>query len=90
MMKKDHPMTGEFIALLDTAKIGADLLQQWGLPDRICRAVELQRYPHFAAPDLINPIFSKALLSCTWHTFSKNCWAEKFSLQRRQFILLST
>jgi len=53
LMKKENPVAGEFISLLDTAKIGSDMLQRWGLPDRICRAVELQRYPEFSSPDLI-------------------------------------
>lgn len=61
LMQKEHPVTSEFVSLIDTAKIGSDLLQSWGLPDRICRVVELQRYTEFAPPELIESDFRQEL-----------------------------
>ena len=61
MMRAEKAVAPEFTSLLDTGKIGSDLLQQWGLPDRICRVVELQRYPEFAGPEMIDSEFRKDL-----------------------------
>ena len=61
LMRAEKAVAPEFTALLDTGKIGSDLLQQWGLPDRICRVVELQRYPEFAGPEMIDSEFRQDL-----------------------------
>jgi len=61
LIKAEKAVAPEFVPLLDSAKIGSDLLQQWGLPDRICRVIELQRYPEFAPPDAIDPEFRQDL-----------------------------
>jgi len=61
MMRAEKAVAPEFSDLLDTGKIGSDLLQQWGLPDRICRIVELQRYPEFAGPEMIDAEFRQDL-----------------------------
>ena len=61
MMRAEKAVAPEFTVLLDAGKIGSDLLQQWGLPDRICRIVELQRYPEFAGPEMIDVEFRQDL-----------------------------
>ncbi len=61
LMRAEKAVAPEFTSLLDTSKIGSDLLQQWGLPDRICRVVELQRYPEFAGPEMIDAEFRQDL-----------------------------
>jgi HD-like signal output (HDOD) protein len=61
LMKKENPVATDFISLIDTAKIGSDLLQHWGLPDRICRVVELQKSPEFAPPEMIEADFREDL-----------------------------
>jgi HD-like signal output (HDOD) protein len=53
LMKIAEPSKADYIENLPTAKIGAELLAVWGLPDRICKIVEFQQYPEFMVPDLI-------------------------------------
>jgi HD-like signal output (HDOD) protein len=53
LMKIAEPAKADYIENLPTAKLGAELLALWGLPDRICKIVELQQYPEFMVPDLI-------------------------------------
>src|SRR6266850_5642532 len=53
LMKIAEPAKADYIDKLPTAKLGAELLALWGLPDRICKIVELQQYPEFMAPDAI-------------------------------------
>ena len=38
-IKQKHPAISGFAPLLDTARIGADLVHHWGLPDRLCRII---------------------------------------------------
>jgi hypothetical protein len=54
-MKAAHPDKANFIDTFESAKLGAELLHIWGLPERICKIVEFQQYPEFTAPDLIPP-----------------------------------
>src|SRR5205085_5729954 len=61
LMRKEKAVAPEFLSLLDTGKLGSDLLHHWGLPERICRVVELQRYPEFAAPETVQSEFGKEL-----------------------------
>jgi putative nucleotidyltransferase with HDIG domain len=53
LMKIANPEKAEYIGTLHAAKLGADLLRLWGLPDRVCDIVELQHQPEFTPPDLI-------------------------------------
>jgi putative nucleotidyltransferase with HDIG domain len=55
VMKAKHPDKANFIDTFESAKLGAELLRMWGLPERICNIVEFQQYPEFTAPDLISP-----------------------------------
>ncbi len=40
-----------FIISIDQSRIGSLLLQSWGLPEEIWRAVEFQSYPEFSPPE---------------------------------------
>jgi HD-like signal output (HDOD) protein len=53
LMKVAHPAKAEYIGTFHSAKLGADLLRIWGLPDRVCDIVELQSQAEFTPPDLI-------------------------------------
>jgi len=53
MMKDTHWLADDHVDLLDSAKIGADLLKGWSLPDRVCRIVENQHRPEFTPPDAL-------------------------------------
>jgi HD-like signal output (HDOD) protein len=53
LMKAAEPARADYIDKLPTAKLGAELLAIWGLPDRVCKIVQFQQYPEFMPPDLI-------------------------------------
>lgn len=53
LMKKQNPKLSVLIDLLDSAKLGSLLLQEWNIPENVCRAVEMQDYPIFSPPDQI-------------------------------------
>jgi HD-like signal output (HDOD) protein len=53
VMKAAHPEKAEFIDMLPSANLGAELLRIWGLPERICKIVEFQHHPEFTSSDLI-------------------------------------
>lgn len=53
LMKKQNPKLSVLIDILDPAKLGALLLEEWNIPETVCRAVEMQDYPIFSPPDLI-------------------------------------
>lgn len=50
LLRKQNPKWSLFIEMLDTSKLGAMLLKQWNIPDRICQTVEYQAYPTFCPP----------------------------------------
>jgi HD-like signal output (HDOD) protein len=54
LLKQKHPEVSGFAPLLDTAKMGADLVRHWGLPDRLCQTIESQNEPEFMPPDAID------------------------------------
>ena len=54
LLKQKHPAISGFARMLDTAKMGADLLRHWGLPDRLCQAIEHQNEAEFLPPDAID------------------------------------
>jgi HD-like signal output (HDOD) protein len=54
LLKQKHPAIAGFAPMLDTARIGADLVRHWGLPDRLCRIIECQDEPEFLLPDAID------------------------------------
>lgn len=50
VLRKREPELAPFFALIDSAKIGADLLVAWGLPERVHRVVEQQHLPEYLPP----------------------------------------
>jgi HD-like signal output (HDOD) protein len=50
LLRKQNPKWSLFIEMLDPAKLGAMLLEQWSIPKQICQTVEYQAYPAFCAP----------------------------------------
>ena len=59
VMKNAHPDKADFIDTFDSAKLGAELLRVWGIPERICKIVECQQHPEFTSPDLISSDFHR-------------------------------
>ena len=53
LLKKQNPKIGILIDYIDAAVIGAVLMEQWNLPERVCQSIELQNYPRFTSPDNI-------------------------------------
>jgi HD-like signal output (HDOD) protein len=50
LLRKQNPKWSLFIEMLDPAKLGAMLLEQWSIPKQICQTVEYQAYPAFCPP----------------------------------------
>jgi hypothetical protein len=48
-----HPSVRPFVVALDTARVGADLMRQWELPERMCKAIEVQERAQFTSPEVI-------------------------------------
>jgi HD-like signal output (HDOD) protein len=55
LMKVAHPAKADYIETFDPARLGAELLRVWELPERICKIVELQEHPEFTIPELMAP-----------------------------------
>jgi HD-like signal output (HDOD) protein len=53
LMKNAHPESAQQIEGLPASKLGGRLLQQWGIPERICAVIERQDLPEFMSPDMI-------------------------------------
>ncbi len=53
LMKKQNAKLAVLIDMLDSAKLGSLLLEEWNIPENVCRAVEMQDYPVFSPPDQI-------------------------------------
>jgi HD-like signal output (HDOD) protein len=53
LMKVAHQAKADYIETFDPAKLGAELLRVWELPERICKIVELQQHPEFTSPDFM-------------------------------------
>jgi HD-like signal output (HDOD) protein len=70
LLVEQHPEIGPFASLLDTAKIGADLVRSWGLPTRIGDVIQFQDNVEFAPPESIEHGYGKevAILHLA-HTF---------------------
>ena len=61
VMKQSNWTIPEYVDTFDTARLGADLLRKWELPDRLCRIVEVQEQAEFTPPDLIAPEFRREI-----------------------------
>jgi HD-like signal output (HDOD) protein len=59
VMKSAHPERADFIDMLPSANLGAQLLRTWGIPERICKIVEFQRHPEFVFPDQLPREFGR-------------------------------
>jgi hypothetical protein len=53
VMKQRHPEKASQIENLQTARLGAELLRLWGIPERICQVIEHQDKPEYTAPELV-------------------------------------
>jgi HD-like signal output (HDOD) protein/CRP-like cAMP-binding protein len=53
LMKDAYPENAQLINDLPPSKLGATLLKQWGIPERICAVIERQDLPEFMSPDMI-------------------------------------
>ncbi|MGQ9669421.1 MAG: HDOD domain-containing protein [Desulfosoma sp.] len=62
LMKKQNPKLSVLIDRLDSAKLGALLLEEWNIPENVCRAVELQNSTIFSPPDQI-PVDARLLVA---------------------------
>ena len=48
LLKKQNPKVGILIEYIDASAVGALLLKNWSLPERVWRTLEYQSYPNFA------------------------------------------
>ena len=46
---------------LDSAKLGAELLRKWELPERIFQMVEMQEEPEYTSPEFVAAEFRREL-----------------------------
>jgi HD-like signal output (HDOD) protein len=53
LIKAKHPERAEIISHLPSARLGSQLLRQWGLPERLCTVIDQQALPEFTPPDMI-------------------------------------
>ncbi len=53
LLKGRHPKMGFLIDLLDQSRLGALLLQEWNIPEVVCRSLEYQSYPEWLPPEKI-------------------------------------
>jgi HD-like signal output (HDOD) protein len=59
LLLEQHPEIAPYAPALDTAKMGSDLVQSWGLPKTIGDAIQYQNHPEFTAPDAIEHAYCK-------------------------------
>jgi hypothetical protein len=59
LLVEKYPEITPFASLLDTAKIGADLVRSWGLPTRIGDVIQFQNHVEFAPPESIEHGYGK-------------------------------
>jgi HD-like signal output (HDOD) protein len=59
VMKHAQPAKADFVSTLDSSRLGAAVLRQWGIPERVCRSVEFQQHSEFMPPDLIAPEYRR-------------------------------
>ncbi|MDR3569998.1 MAG: HDOD domain-containing protein [Syntrophobacteraceae bacterium] len=50
LLRKQNPKWSLFIEMLDSSKLGAMLLSQWNIPNKVCQTIEYQAYPAFCPP----------------------------------------
>jgi hypothetical protein len=57
LLKRKNPHLCEVFALLDDAAIGATLLHNWGVPDKISAVIMHQHQPEYTPPDLVDHVY---------------------------------
>jgi HD-like signal output (HDOD) protein len=87
LLVEEHPEIAPFASILDTAKIGCDLVGAWGLPPRIGDAIQFQNYPEFTPPDTINQVYRKevAILHLA-HAFESFLTGDQIDAARFPFV----
>jgi HD-like signal output (HDOD) protein len=55
LLKKDFKDIAVLLDMLDDAKVASLLLEDWLIPDILCRSIEYHRYPEFSPPEYILP-----------------------------------
>jgi len=53
LMKRARWLPDDYIDTFNSAKLGADLLKAWGLPERLSQIVDCQQLPEYNPPDLV-------------------------------------
>ncbi len=51
VMKSKNPQLGAILDLLDRPHLGAALLREWQLPERLVQSIQYQEYPSFSLPE---------------------------------------
>jgi HD-like signal output (HDOD) protein len=59
LLVEKHKEVAPFAPVLDTAKIGSDLVHAWGLPPRIGEAILYQNHPEFTPPEAMGAGYRK-------------------------------
>jgi len=87
LLVEKHPEIAPFTSLLDTAKIGADLVRSWGLPSRIGDVIQFQNHVEFAPPESIEHGHGKevAILHLA-HTFEGMLMGNPVDAARSPFV----
>jgi HD-like signal output (HDOD) protein len=57
LLKRKNPHLCEVLALFDEAAIGAKLLQNWGVPDKISAVIMHQNAPAYTPPDFVDQVY---------------------------------
>jgi HD-like signal output (HDOD) protein len=61
LLKRKNPHLCEVFALMDEAAIGATLLRNWGVPDKISAVILHQHQPEYTPPALVDPVYQHDL-----------------------------
>ena len=65
LLVEKHPEIAPFMRVLDTAKIGGDLIAAWGLPPRISNSIQYQNHAEFSTPTAMEHDYKKE--ACILH-----------------------
>jgi putative nucleotidyltransferase with HDIG domain len=61
MMKQSRWVLDGYVDTLDPARLGAELLRAWGLPERLCQIIERQDLPDYTPPELVASEYRREL-----------------------------
>ena len=87
LLVEKHPEIAPFAPLLDTAKIGADLVRAWGISPKISETIQFQNHVEFTPPASIEHGYSKevAILHLA-HTFEGMLTGNPVDAARSPFV----